>query len=189
MAIKDTLPKLRQERGLTQDELAARLYLTRQAGSRWETGETEPGIDMLALLASVLEVPMGTLISNLKYTEDPYEQEARERYGSKAVDAAKDRLEGLNADEWSALNLLEESIKVQLRLAMASGSATSEESAELAHMHQRWIRAHWGESYTTEAHRGLARGYLADERFTAYYDHACGEGATEFLVKALEANL
>ncbi|WP_214647048.1 TipAS antibiotic-recognition domain-containing protein [Parvibacter caecicola] len=31
------------------------------------------------------------------------------------------------------------------------------------------------------------RGYLADPRFTAYYDDACSEGATEFLVKAVEA--
>lgn len=132
---------------------------------------------------------MGTLIPNLKYTKDPYEQEARERYGDAAVDATNERLAALNADEWSALNLLEESIKVQLRLAMASGDTASEESAELAHMHQRWIRTHWGKGYSKDAHLGLAHGYLADKRFTAYYDKACGDGATKFLVKALEANL
>ena len=51
MAIKDVLPQLRRDRGLTQQELAAKLYVTRQAVSRWETGETEPGIDMTKLLA------------------------------------------------------------------------------------------------------------------------------------------
>lgn len=58
-------------------------------------------------------------------------------------------------------------------------------------LHQRWIRIHWGgeESYSTEAHRGLAKLYLADPRFTDYYDGAAGAGATEFLVEALEANL
>lgn len=35
MAIKDVLPRLRRERGLTQEELAKRLYITRQAVSRW----------------------------------------------------------------------------------------------------------------------------------------------------------
>jgi hypothetical protein len=92
-------------------------------------------------------------------------------------------------DEWDAKELLEESIKVQLRLAMAEGNPSGEAAAELAHMHARWIRLHWGESYNREAHLGLAHGYLADNRFRAYYDGACGEGATDFLVQALEANL
>lgn len=62
MAIKDVLPRLRQDRGLTQEELAEKLYVTRQAVSRWETGETTPGIDMTKLLAVTLEVPVGVLL-------------------------------------------------------------------------------------------------------------------------------
>ena len=62
MAIKDVLPTIRQERGLTQQELAEKLYVTRQAVSRWETGETTPGIDMIKLLAVTLEVPIGVLL-------------------------------------------------------------------------------------------------------------------------------
>lgn len=60
---------------------------------------------------------------------------------------------------------------------------------ELAHLHERWIRTHWGEGYTREAHLGLAQMYLADDRFRAYYDGAAGKGATEFLVQVLEAAL
>ena len=55
MAIKDVLPRLRRERGLTQEELAKRLYITRQAVSRWERGETSPGIDMTKLIARELD--------------------------------------------------------------------------------------------------------------------------------------
>ena len=62
MAIKDVLPPLRKDRGLTQEELAAKLYVTRQAVSRWETGETTPGIDMIKLLAITLEVPLDALL-------------------------------------------------------------------------------------------------------------------------------
>lgn len=62
MAIKDILPALRQDRGMTQQQLAERLCVTRQAVSRWETGETMPGIDMTKLLAVVLEVPVGVLL-------------------------------------------------------------------------------------------------------------------------------
>lgn len=52
----------RRERGLTQEELAARLFITRQAVSRWETGATEPGIDMIKLIARELDVPVTRLL-------------------------------------------------------------------------------------------------------------------------------
>lgn len=59
---KDALPRLRRERKLTQEELARKLYITRQAVSRWEHGETEPGIDMIKLIAHELEVPLTELL-------------------------------------------------------------------------------------------------------------------------------
>ncbi|BDR54660.1 XRE family transcriptional regulator [Bombiscardovia apis] len=58
MAIKDVLPVLRKQENMTQAELAAQLYVTRQAVSRWENGETEPSIDMVKLIAYVLQVPV-----------------------------------------------------------------------------------------------------------------------------------
>ena len=125
----------------------------------------------------------------LKDFEETYGEEARQRYGDDAIDAANERMMALTRNEWDAKELLEESIKVQLRLAIASDNPASEESAELARMHARWIRIHWGDGYNREAHLGLAHGYLADSRFVDYYDGACGQGATEFLVAVLEANL
>lgn len=62
MAIKDTLPCLRAQRGLTQQQLAQKLFVTRQAVSRWETGQTTPGIDMAKLIAATLDVPITQLL-------------------------------------------------------------------------------------------------------------------------------
>lgn len=62
MAIKDTLAQARKEAGLTQEELARKVFVTRQAVSRWETGETTPGIDMAKLLAVALDVPVTRLL-------------------------------------------------------------------------------------------------------------------------------
>ena len=62
MAIKDVLPRLRRERGLTQEDLAKKLFITRQAVSRWETGEAAPGIDMTKLIAVTLDVPVTELL-------------------------------------------------------------------------------------------------------------------------------
>lgn len=42
MAFKETLAAAREQRGMTQQDLAEKLYVTRQAVSRWENGETEP---------------------------------------------------------------------------------------------------------------------------------------------------
>ena len=62
MAIQDTLIALREQHGLTQSELAERLFVTRQAVSRWECGETQPGIKTLKLIATEFHVPVEALL-------------------------------------------------------------------------------------------------------------------------------
>ena len=119
--------------------------------------------------------------------EKRFGEEARERYGDAAIEASNERMMSLTKDEWDAKELLEESIKVQLRLAMAAQDPAGPDAQELVRMHRRWIAIHWGEGFAEEAYLGLARGYLADPRFVEYYDAAAGEGATEFLVAAIEA--
>ncbi|MFR7405331.1 MAG: TipAS antibiotic-recognition domain-containing protein [Coriobacteriaceae bacterium] len=44
-----------------------------------------------------------------------------------------------------------------------------------------------GPRFDTATYLALVHGYLADPRFTKYYDDAAGVGATEFLVQAVEA--
>ena len=62
MECKDIIAKLRRDRGLTQDELAERLLVTRQAVSRWETGETVPNTEALKLLSRTFDVSINTLL-------------------------------------------------------------------------------------------------------------------------------
>jgi len=62
MAVGKAIQDARKAAGLTQEQLAAKVYVTRQAVSRWENGESEPGIDMRKLLAGVLNVPVSTLL-------------------------------------------------------------------------------------------------------------------------------
>ena len=62
MAIKDVLPQVRKEKGMTQEQLARKLFVTRQAVSRWENGETAPSIDMTKLIAVALDVPVMRLL-------------------------------------------------------------------------------------------------------------------------------
>ena len=51
MAFAEKLVAVRRAHNLTQDQLAEKLYVTRQAVSRWERGEVTPGIDMMKLIA------------------------------------------------------------------------------------------------------------------------------------------
>ncbi len=62
MAIKDVLPQIRKEKGVTQEELSHKLFVTRQAVSRWENGETTPSVDMTKLIAIALDVPVMRLL-------------------------------------------------------------------------------------------------------------------------------
>ena len=62
MQTKDILQTLRAQHGLSQDELAEKVYVTRQAVSRWETGETTPNTDTLKLLAALFDVSIDTLL-------------------------------------------------------------------------------------------------------------------------------
>lgn len=62
MAFNEKLKSLRMEKGLSQEELASRLFVTRQAISRWENAITTPGIDMIKLICFNLDVPISYLL-------------------------------------------------------------------------------------------------------------------------------
>ena len=64
METKDILKKLREEHALSQDQLAERVMVTRQAVSRWENGETQPNTDTLKLLSREFDVSINTLLGS-----------------------------------------------------------------------------------------------------------------------------
>mgnify|MGYP000242107089 CR=1 FL=1 len=120
--------------------------------------------------------------------EERYGAEVRQAYGDAAMDAANKRMTGMSQEEWSDAKALEAAILEQLTAAKATGNPTGEAARKLCAMHARWLQMHWGEgAYSPAAHAALAEGYVADPRFTAYYDEAAGEGATAFLRDALIA--
>lgn len=64
METKDILLELRMQKGLTQEELAEKVYVTRQAVSRWENGETVPNTDTLKVLSKFYGVSINTLLGS-----------------------------------------------------------------------------------------------------------------------------
>jgi len=64
MSTKDILLELRMKNGLSQDSLAEKVFVTRQAVSRWENGETVPNTETLKLLSKLYNVSINTLLGS-----------------------------------------------------------------------------------------------------------------------------
>ena len=64
MSTKDVIYELRTKNGMSQDELAEKVFVTRQAVSRWENGETVPNTETLKLLSKLFNVSINTLLGS-----------------------------------------------------------------------------------------------------------------------------
>ncbi len=64
METKDVIAELRGRQGLSQSQLAEKVFVTRQAVSRWENGETTPDIAALKLLSQLFDVSINTLLGS-----------------------------------------------------------------------------------------------------------------------------
>ena len=64
MNTKEVIYELRTKNGMSQDELAEKIFVTRQAVSRWENGETTPNIETLKLLSKLFDVSINTLLGS-----------------------------------------------------------------------------------------------------------------------------
>ena len=66
MEFHEKLQELRKNRGLTQEELAEGLYVSRTAISKWESGRGYPSIDSLKEISSYFSVTIDDLLSSEK---------------------------------------------------------------------------------------------------------------------------
>lgn len=58
----EIIKEIRTKNGLTQDELAEKLFVTRQAVSRWENGETFPNTETLKAISELFDISVNTLL-------------------------------------------------------------------------------------------------------------------------------
>lgn len=64
MESKNIIAELRTKNGMSQDQLAEKVFVTRQAVSRWETGETTPNTETLKQLSRLFDVSINTLLGS-----------------------------------------------------------------------------------------------------------------------------
>ena len=83
MEFHEKLQELRKQKGLTQEELAAALYVSRTAVSKWESGRGYPNIDSLKAFARFFSVTIDALLSGEEVLtiaeEDRKEKDTRMR--------------------------------------------------------------------------------------------------------------
>jgi len=73
--INENIKKYRKAKGLSQEELAVRLYVVRQTISKWEKGLSVPDADVLIRMAEVLDVPVSKILSAEDCCQPDYDSE------------------------------------------------------------------------------------------------------------------
>lgn len=64
MDLSEKLQKLRKENNLTQEDLAQKLFVSRTAISKWETGRGMPSMESLQLISKYFDISLDLLLSN-----------------------------------------------------------------------------------------------------------------------------
>ncbi|MDO5411226.1 MAG: MerR family transcriptional regulator [Lachnospiraceae bacterium] len=117
--------------------------------------------------------------------EAKYGKEIREKYGDKAVDESNSRVKGMSEAKWQQAQELSELINRTLKEAFEEGDPAGETAQKACALHKEWLCMFWPEGmYSPQAHKILAESYVADERFTAYYDKIAA-GCAKFLRDAI----
>ncbi len=119
----------------------------------------------------------------IEENEQKYGQEIREKYGDEAVNQSYEKFMNMTEEQYREYENLAASIIETLKAAFATGDPGGELAQKAADLHRQWLSFTWN-TYSKEAHAGLAQMYVDDERFTAYYDQH-QPGLTEFFRDAI----
>ncbi|MEW9096442.1 MAG: MerR family transcriptional regulator [Clostridiaceae bacterium] len=101
--------------------------------------------------------------------EEKYGKEIREKYGNNTVEKSNAKLMNMTEEEYDKVTSLAEEVISTLEEAFKTGDPASDIAQRAADLHKQWLTFYWSD-YSKEAHAGVAQMYVADERFTAYYD-------------------
>ena len=115
--------------------------------------------------------------------EKKYGKEIREKYGEEAVEKSYNKVKNMTQEEYDAVTKLSEEYLSTLAEAFKTGDPAGKQAQKAADLHRQWLTFYW-DSYSKEAHAGIAQMYVKDERFKEYYDKE-QPGTAEFLRDAI----
>lgn len=109
MELSQKLKELRKKQGLTQLELAERLFVSRQAISGWEAGTSRPSTENLQSLSRLFNIPLETLLDDTAEAEPaaapeklPAEEQAKDSFSMEAGETV--RIRGIYSPEDASMD-------------------------------------------------------------------------------------
>ena len=121
---------------------------------------------------------------SIEQNEKAYGEEIRKSYGDDVVDASNDKFMNMTKEEYTKMQRVEEELFSALIEVLKTKDVSSEYAKVVFEKHKEWLGFTWN-FYSKEAHTGLASMYVADQRFTKYYDEKVGAGATKMLCEII----
>lgn len=115
--------------------------------------------------------------------ERKYGEEIRKKYGLETVKKTYKKLEGMSKEDYNSFNKIEEEFKSKINEAFLDGNPSSKLAQEAVDLHRQWL-SFYLDNYSKDLHAGLAKMYVADERFKSYYDED-NPGVAEILKEAI----
>lgn len=129
-----------------------------------------------------IEMTMKEKFEGFDFSENPYEQEVRERWGDEAVDASNKKTKSMSKEEQKGVS--EECDRIYKNLASLRNSSPQSKEAQVAI--KEWydmLNNNFG-NYSLEVFKGLGQMYVDDSRFTKNIDKY-GEGLAQFMCDAM----
>lgn len=115
--------------------------------------------------------------------EKKYGKEIRAQYGDTQIDQTNQKIRDMTEAQYADVEQLEVAVHEALANAITTGDPAGELAQHAADLHRQWLSYYWN-TYSKEAHAGVAQLYVDDKRFTAYYDDK-QSGAAAFLREAI----
>ena len=112
--------------------------------------------------------------------EAMYGKEIRNKYGEDVVEASNNKFLNMSEENFNEMQKTEDEMFELLSKVIKTKDLECDEAQKVYEKHKKWLEFSWP-SYSKEAHAGLAEMYIADERFSKYYNDKLGENAVEVL--------
>lgn len=121
----------------------------------------------------------------LQENEQTFGKEIREKYGEAAVQNANQNWLNLSQADVAKMEQTEKDLFAALHIVLETQDLHSEAAKTVYNKHKEWLQFSWS-NYSATMHKNLADMYVADPRFTAYYDTRVQAGSTQLLRQIIQ---